>query len=247
MTMSAPERALVIAEAHDHQMIRPSHHTATKTMPGAVAVGPHMVATPPATTRATDPHMGRPKRTVTTPATAEHTRHVIHGTSAGPTYEAAGGVSVSRSFHDSTAPITRVWMVREVGTTPQRVVSRSAAAPPNRKYEATTPAVMDRRSQRHREAAHASARPTATPAAAAMAPWPPPNTASKEATGPTNRSARTARDHEGMAAGRADAPIVVSCAEERPGRTGAAPRERAFTPTPPARPASEGPPATGSR
>ena len=91
-------------------------------------------------------------------------------------------------------------MVRDVGTTPQRVVSRSAAAPPNRKCEATTAATIESRSQRHLAAAHATTRPTATPASAAIAPWPPPKTDSNMRIGPEKRTARTSRDHAGMAA-----------------------------------------------
>ena len=129
-----------------------------------------MAITPEAIS-ALEPAMGRPRRTVNVPAATEQMRSVIHGTSAGPEYEAAGGVSVSRSFQDSTAPMTRDCSVRDVGTTPQRVVSRRAAAPPNRKCEATTAAVIDSRSHRHLADAHATVRPTTTPEAAAIAPW----------------------------------------------------------------------------
>ena len=60
ITMSVPERARPIAEAHDHQAMRATHQTMTSARLGVWPVGPHTIAMTPHRMRATEPHIGRP-------------------------------------------------------------------------------------------------------------------------------------------------------------------------------------------
>ena len=60
MTMSAPNRARPIAEAHAHHTMSPTHHAMTRREDGEWFDGPHTIAITPARISGTDPHMGRP-------------------------------------------------------------------------------------------------------------------------------------------------------------------------------------------
>ena len=60
MTMSAPNRARPIAEAHAHHTMSPTHQAMTRRANGEWPDGPHTIAITPARISGTDPHMGRP-------------------------------------------------------------------------------------------------------------------------------------------------------------------------------------------
>ena len=74
---------------------------------GCMPLGPHATAMMPISANGMVPTTTQPRRMVITPVANAHSNPQIHGITDGPTYDDAGGASVSRSRHATTGCMTR--------------------------------------------------------------------------------------------------------------------------------------------